>query len=280
MAREAGAGQLRWGVEARAGFLAALGRIGTVKGACAAVGLSVPGAYDLRRRDAGFAAEWDGAAGRVKEAVDAARAAAERRGKAGSGARLPGYRVRHDGWTEGRRKAFLLALSQTGCVRDACKRARISSNSAYRLRKLAPEFAQAWDRAIAKAAPTIEAAAFTRAVEGWDEVVERDGQEVSRKRRYSDSLLRVLLVRGDLKGDRKGMSKGELADFARETAQMAGGRFVHPDEDGAARAGLEAKLAQMHERMLADDAARPDCGQAKPAVPGAADGGCSGDERV
>ncbi len=109
---------------------------------------------------------------------------------------MTGYRVRHDGWTPQRRRAFLRALGETGCVRDACARARISDTSAYRMRRRCDVFARAWDRALAKVAPTIEQAAFERAVLGWDEPVWHAGTIVGHRRRYSDSLLRLLLSRG------------------------------------------------------------------------------------
>lgn len=106
------------------------------------------------------------------------------------------YRTRHDGWTPVRQRTFLRALSETGCVRDACARAGISNTSAYRMKKRAAAFSRAWDRALAKAMPTIEQAAYQRAVIGWDEPIVQGGKLVGHKRRYSDSLLRLLLQRG------------------------------------------------------------------------------------
>jgi len=106
------------------------------------------------------------------------------------------YRVRHDGWTPQRQRAFLRALGETGCVRDACARARISTTSAYRMRRRSEAFDRAWRRALAKVAPTIEQAAFERAVNGWEEPVWHGGKIVGHRRRYSDGLLRLLLTRG------------------------------------------------------------------------------------
>lgn len=106
------------------------------------------------------------------------------------------YRVRHDGWTPQRQRAFLRALSETGSVRDACVRARISNTSAYRMRRRSEAFDRAWRRALAKVQPTIEQAAFERAVLGSDEPVWHGGKIVGQRRRYSDGLLRLLLTRG------------------------------------------------------------------------------------
>lgn len=106
------------------------------------------------------------------------------------------YRVRHDGWTPQRQRAFLRALSETGSVRDACARAQISTTSAYRMRDRSVAFDRAWRRALAKVAPTIEQAAYERAVLGWEEPVWHGGKIVGHRRRYSDSLLRLLVTRG------------------------------------------------------------------------------------
>lgn len=106
------------------------------------------------------------------------------------------YRVRHDGWTPQRQRAFLRALSETGSVRDACARTQISTTSAYRMRDRSVAFDRAWRRALAKVAPTIEQAAYERAVLGWDEPVWHGGKIVGHRRRYSDSLLRLLVTRG------------------------------------------------------------------------------------
>jgi AcrR family transcriptional regulator len=108
----------------------------------------------------------------------------------------PGYRVRQDGWTAQRQRMFLRALGETGSVRDACARAQISTTSAYRHRQRSDVFDRAWRRALGKVGPTIEQAAFERAVLGWEEPVWHAGKLVGYRRRYSDNLLRLLLVRG------------------------------------------------------------------------------------
>ncbi|MBC9033066.1 hypothetical protein IAG41_11735 [Sphingomonas sp. JC676] len=190
-----------------------------MRGSCAAVGMTVASVYQLRRRDAEFAAAWDAALEWARAARAARQSALVLRNPS-----LPDHRIRHDGWTEARQKVFLRALGETGCVRDACGRAAISSTSAYRLRKAQPGFARAWERAIAKAAPTIGQAAFERAVHGWDEVVTREGRELSRRRRYSDSLLRLLVQRGDLDAPRAKAAEAEAWErpAARTTARNRG----------------------------------------------------------
>ncbi|WP_213981458.1 hypothetical protein [Sphingomonas sp. dw_22] len=244
-------GRGRWSAAAREAFLASLSGQGHVRHACAAVGMTVASVYQLRGRDAGFASAWDAALDRARAARAARQSALILRNPA-----LPGHRIRRDGWTGARLGIFLRALAETGCVRDACKRAAISSTSAYRLRMARPDFARAWQRALDKAAPTIEQAAFTRAVEGWDEVVTRDGRELSRRRRYSDSLLRLLLQRGDLTDRGTRMREQEDAPSRVGWVRHRGGvevrRIATEEETNAA---LMKKLAVL-ERQLREEQAQ------------------------
>lgn len=89
------------------------------------------------------------------------------------------FRYRHDGWTPVRQAAFLTALRETRCVRDAGRDIGCSSTSAYRVRSRIPDFARAWDAALALALPRLERAAFERAVEGWEEPILYQGKVVA-----------------------------------------------------------------------------------------------------
>ena len=64
-------------------------------------------------------------------------------------------RIRHDGWTAERQLQFLDALARTHNVRDAAAHARMSRESAYRLRgrREGALFALLWDRILAPAPP-------------------------------------------------------------------------------------------------------------------------------
>lgn len=64
---------------------------------------------------------------------------------------LTGHRIRHDGWNAVRVHQFLMHLGITGCIREAAFMAGMSKTSAYRLQRRSPEFAEAWDTALAKA---------------------------------------------------------------------------------------------------------------------------------
>lgn len=146
-----------------------------------------------------------------------------------------GYRVRHDGWTGPRKRKFLHALARTGCVRDACALANISTTSAYRYRKRDAGFAEAWERALTEALPVLEAAAFERAVEGVDDPIVQGGKVVTTRKRYSDAILVTLLKRADVAAERTAVANR-----------------VDPRE---AFEELKRRLAVMHRRGCED----PDC---------------------
>lgn len=113
---------------------------------------------------------------------------------------MPGLRVREDGFTVARTRVFLALLAQTGCVTDAARVAGVSRTSVNRARKLFAAFDRACVEALAKALRGLEAVAYQRAVEGREMVVIRDGREVERRIVPSDSLLAMLIKRGDLSG--------------------------------------------------------------------------------
>lgn len=164
------------------------------------------------------------------------------------------YRERHDGWTAARKGKFFRALAETGCVRDACRIAGISSTSAYRMRKRDAGFAAEWERARDKAQPQLEAAAWKRAVEGVEEPVVSRGKVVTTRRRYSDSLLRMLIQRGDL---RDGLAR--QAGFLSFAEYRAGWRFDEagekvqgPDEDELLEQ-IDAQLEEIKRRIEAGE---------------------------
>ncbi len=113
---------------------------------------------------------------------------------------MPGLRPREGGWTEARTRTFLALLAQTGCVTDAARVAGVSRTTVNRSRKLFAPFDRACVEALANALRGLEAVAYQRAVEGRETVVIRDGREVERRIVPSDSLLAMLIKRGDLSG--------------------------------------------------------------------------------
>ncbi|WP_374524410.1 hypothetical protein [Sphingopyxis sp.] len=83
---------------------------------------------------------------------------------------------------------------------DAARVAGVSTTSVNRSRALFAPFDTACGEAIARALRGLEAVAYERAVEGREMVIVRNGKEVERRIVPSDSLLGLLIKRGDLKG--------------------------------------------------------------------------------
>lgn len=142
---------------------------------------------------------------------------------------MPGLRVRSDGWTAARTRVFLATLGRTGCVSDAARVAGVSTTSVNRSRALFPPFDTACGEAIARALRGLEAVAYERAVAGREMVVIRDGREVERRIMPSDSLLGLLIKRGDLKGGRDVQLTAEEA-AAYELPAAVAHRFLSVDE--------------------------------------------------
>ncbi|MCW4463235.1 hypothetical protein OK349_16095 [Sphingomonas sp. BT-65] len=194
----------------------ALRATGQARKAAGAIGRSLSTAYKRRQRNGEFRARWDAAVAAQQAAwIEAQGAAVE-----------PGDpHERFDGWTRLRRRAFLRALSETGKVKDACERVGISDTSVYRLRKRSPGFARDFAAALARSAPMLEQIAWERAVEGWEEPVVVRGEVVGTRRRYSESLLRMLLREAHV------ARRIELAAEAK--ARPRGPRYATPEETDA-----------------------------------------------
>lgn len=104
-------------------------------------------------------------------------------------------RYRHDGWTPARQVAFIQALAECGCVREACRRVGMSPESAYALvnRPDAQSFRLAWDIALASAVRRISDEAFSRAINGVAVPHYYKGELVGEHRRYNDRLAMFIL---------------------------------------------------------------------------------------
>jgi len=138
------------------------------------------------------------------------------------------HRQRGDGFSEDKRRLFLVALRTGESVLDACALVGVSNRTAYNHRKRDPPFARGWDLARRCYRLPLELAAYERGVIGIEEPVYAHGRQVRTRKRYSDSLLRTLLAgeqpgkygrRAGLKADRKWIKKridgridGRIAD--------------------------------------------------------------------
>lgn len=92
-----------------------------------------------------------------------------------------------------RREKFLKTLADTCNITRACEAAGVTRPTAYNAREADPEFAAAWDRAKKIGADVLEDEAVRRAHEGWDEPVFFQGVQTSTVRKFSDTLLTLLL---------------------------------------------------------------------------------------
>ncbi|HEY0621497.1 hypothetical protein [Sphingomonas sp.] len=227
----------RWTADTQTAFLMALRATGQARKAAEAIGRSLSTAYKRRSRDPGFRARWDAAVAEQQAAwIEAQGAAAE-----------PGEpHERFDGWSRLRRRAFLRALSETGQVRDACERVGISDTAVYRLRKRSPGFARDMAAALERSAPMLEQVAWERAVEGWEEPVVVRGEVVGTRRRYSESLLRMLL--------REAHAARRIELAAEAKARPRGPAYATPEETDAHLTQLLDRLARKKRRQLLEQA--------------------------
>lgn len=108
-------------------------------------------------------------------------------------------RYRHDGWTPERQVAFIRALAECGCVRDACRRVGLSPETAYALarRPDAQSFRVAWELAMDQAVRRIADEAFSRAIHGVAVPHYYEGELIGEHRRYDERLTMFILARRD-----------------------------------------------------------------------------------
>ena len=77
---------------------------------------------------------------------------------------------RRGGWTKAKRETFLTELAASCNIRRASAVAGMWSTSAYKLRQREPEFARAWQAALAIGYERLEAALIARALEAVGEI--------------------------------------------------------------------------------------------------------------
>lgn len=92
-----------------------------------------------------------------------------------------------------RKRKFVQALAHTGSITRAATAAGWCTDTARKLRKTDPLFAQCWDNALEFAADSLEEEARRRAVDGVLTPVFQQGALVGYVRNYSDNLLIQLL---------------------------------------------------------------------------------------
>ena len=125
---------------------------------------------------------------------------------------------RHDAFTPARKRAFLKALSKSGCILDACRDVGVSSRTVYNHQESDPEFGKNCRLAIAMSATPVELAAWERGVTGVEVDVIRGGKFIGTTLRRSDSILRLLLQGANPKkyGPRPGFTRKRLLAHERK----------------------------------------------------------------
>lgn len=88
---------------------------------------------------------------------------------------------------------FLRSLAEYGNVTKAAKMAKLDRCTLYRKRRESAEFSAVWDEAEAMGAASLEDEGRRRGYEGWLEPVFHKGAKCGSIRKYSDTLLIVLL---------------------------------------------------------------------------------------
>lgn len=141
-----------------------------------------------------------------------------------------------------RQARFLEALSISGNVRACCRAVAIGPNTAYRWRRASPDFARGWEAALVAARVHAEQVLADRALNGVEEAVFYHGEEVARRRRYSDKLLLAHLARLDAKAGDAALAEA-AADFDTVLAQFAATGEFPAGPDASAGAALSAGQA-------------------------------------
>jgi len=115
--------------------------------------------------------------------------------------------------------AFVAALEDVGLATTAAARIGADLRELYLRRKNDGDFRQAWEEAQELYVDRLEAEAYRRGVEGWEEPVFHNGVQVGAIRKYSDQLLVA-----QLKGRRPRVYR-ERVDVE-QNLQVSGGVLV------------------------------------------------------
>lgn len=108
---------------------------------------------------------------------------------------VPRQKVRHDGWTPERQRAFIEALADTGSVSRAAAQVNMAQTNCYTLRRApgAEEFRRAWDAALDFGLARLKDVAFERAIEGELVPVFVGGKLMGFQRKFNNALLMFCL---------------------------------------------------------------------------------------
>jgi|GEM_PF-954577 len=163
-------------------------------------------------------------------------------------------RYRRDGWTPERQVGFIRALSECGCVAEACRRVGMSPESAYELarRPDAQSFRIAWDSAMDQAVRRLADSAFGRALNGVEVPHYYKGELVGTHRRFDERLtMFILRTRDPLRFGRQ-LESGEAA------GSREGGALAFADALAWVRSDARREEAGLPRTVVAPPAANDD----------------------
>lgn len=172
--------------------------------------------------------------------------AGKRREGDGKVVRLPSklnsgaVRPRHDGFTPAKQRKFLETVRETGCIRDGCRAAGISTTTVNRWRDKDEVFDDKVEAMLALASVSLDTIAWKRATEGTEEKIYRDGRLVFTRVKQSDSILRLLMQGAD--PERYGRTGRQPSKHLLKKLKKQAKREVLAAQSAEARATLEGKL--------------------------------------
>lgn len=130
---------------------------------------------------------------------------------------------------------FLERLRKTCNVTMSCKAINITRRRIYYAKNAQPDFSDDWDAAIAEGTDMLESEARRRAVDGYEEPVFYQGEQVGVIRRYSDRMLELLL-------------KGHLPEKYKDRVQHTGDVGVDVTEQALLAARKRASWREKEDK--------------------------------
>lgn len=135
-------------------------------------------------------------------------------------------------WSREKRELFLAELAVSSNITASAKAAGLPEASAYRLRRLSPEFAAAWQDALCEGYTKLEHMMLARAMKALTKTTETDAA-ATRMQEYSNKLAMGLLAAHRVS--------------AKGVGSVGGPRAVR--KRGHAKARLEGRFADMRARI-------------------------------
>ncbi len=153
-------------------------------------------------------------------------------------------RVRHDGWTPARQKAFIEALADTGSVCRAAAMVNMTAEGAYYLRrqKGAESFRKAWEAALDFGVARMKDIAFERAITGYLVPMFVGGKLIGWRRKYNDRLLMFCLRHY---GEDANGKRTKIEYFSTRASAGAGAGSNEREEGGSRiKSGMTGGIAE------------------------------------